>query len=218
MDKTSDSARQAVITAANNMASSGLSPGCSGNISVRYEEGFLITPSAMPYDQLQPDDIVLLHKDGAADAGQRKPSSEWQFHQLIYSRFPQAQSVVHCHSQYATALACLGRPIPAFHYMVAVAGGDNIPCAPYATFGSEQLANLVVATLTNRKACLLANHGQLAYGDSIDSALELASEVENLAKVYCTALSIGEPEILNSTEMNAVLKKFDGYRQPTSNP
>ena len=178
-----------LIEFARRMSASDLSPGRSGNLSVRSDEGLLITPSAMEYGDMNEEDLVELQLDGGKLRGDRKPSSEWRFHTAIYENFPAANAVVHCHSRFATTLACLGRSIPAFHYMVAMAGGKSIRCAPYATFGTEALADLAVESLADRKACLLGNHGQLAWHTSLARAYELAEEVESLSAMYCAAAS-----------------------------
>lgn len=206
-------ARQSVIDAALEMQGSGLSPQRSGNVSVRLGEGMLITPTGMRYEDLLPGDIVFVEGDGSTPAGQRKPSSEWHFHSAIYAAREDARAIVHCHSLNATALACANREIPAFHYMVAVAGGNTIRCAPYATFGTPELADNAVAALENRKACLLAHHGQIAIGGDIEKALELAHEVETLASQYAAVLKLGKPKILDNDEMARVLEKFAGYGQ-----
>lgn len=204
--------RRTVIGTACAMSTSGLSPVCSGNVSARCGDGMLITPSGLAYDTLGPEDVVRIGLDGdAAGLGQRAPSSEWPMHAAIYAARPEAGAVVHAHSPNATALACLRRPIPAFHYMVAVAGGRVIACADYATFGSHELAQNALAALGNRRACLLANHGQLAFGVDLAAALALAHEVEVLATQYCAALHIGTPVLLDDAEMDRVLKKFETY-------
>ncbi len=206
-------ARQSVIDAALDMQASGLSPQRSGNVSVRLGGGMLITPTGMRYEDLLPGDVVFVEGDGSTPAGQRKPSSEWHFHSAIYAARGDAQAIVHCHSLAATALACAHRDIPAFHYMVAVAGGTTIRCAPYATFGTPELADNAVAALEGRKACLLANHGQIAIGGGIEKALELAHEVETLASQYIEVLKLGKPKLLGDDEMARVLEKFAGYGQ-----
>ncbi len=195
------------------MQDAGLSPQRSGNVSARCGDGMLITPTGMPYDELTPDDIVLLSGSGAVEAGQRKPSSEWHFHLAIYANRADAGAVVHCHSLNATALACTGRDIPAFHYMVAVAGGKDIRCAGYETFGTEELAAATLAALEGRRACLLANHGQVAVAATVGDALELAMEVETLASQYVEVLKIGGGRLLDDAEMDRVLEKFAGYGQ-----
>jgi L-fuculose-phosphate aldolase len=202
--------RQQLIATARAMNVAGINQGKSGNVSVRYHDGCLITPSALAYDELEPEDIVLLDRDGRAE-GRRAPSSEWSMHLAILRARPEASAVVHAHSTHATALACHGRRIPAFHYMVAVAGGADIRCAPYATFGSAELAAGAVQALEQRRACLLAHHGLVAFGDSLVAALALAVEVETLARQYWHALQLGEPPELDASEMDRVLEKFRTY-------
>jgi L-fuculose-phosphate aldolase len=204
--------RADVLETAKRMSASGLSHGRSGNVSARWGDGMLITPSGAAYDALEPDDIVYVDAGGTPSGG--KPSSEWQFHQAAYQARPDAGAVVHCHSPNATALACAHRPIPAFHYMVAVAGGTDIPLAPYATFGTEELAAHVAEALRDRKACLLANHGQIAVGADLKAALELAGEVENLAAQYLDVLKLGEVHLLDDAQMAEVLAKFESYGKP----
>jgi L-fuculose-phosphate aldolase len=206
-------ARRAVIDTARAMSRSGLTPGRSGNVSCRWKEGMLVTPSGLPYEELIPDDIVLVRGDGSWPARQRKPSSEWHFHLSIYRARPDAGAVVHTHSLNATVLACAHKPIPAFHYMVAVAGGADIPLVPYATFGTEELARLVAVGVAKRNACLLANHGQIALGATLPQALELAQEVETLSAQYLRVLELGAEHILDGAEMARVLEKFKGYGQ-----
>ena len=189
----------------------GLNPGRSGNLSARVDGGFILTPSGAAYDTLHPDDLVYLTSSGDYGGGQGKPSSEWRIHRDIYARRPDAHAVVHTHSAFATTLACVGRNIPPFHYEVAFAGGADIRCAPYATFGTQELSDHAVAALDGRKACLLANHGVLALGDSLEGALGLAEKVENLARVYWQALQVGEPVLLDEVEMARVVEKFLTY-------
>ena len=208
--------RQQIIDTAQELAARGLSPGLSGNISARVDEGLLITPSAMDYSDLLPDDIVLVPHDGDVPPGQRKPSNETPFHRAIFAAFPDAHAVLHCHSPKATALACLRKPIPAFHYMVAVAGGDDIRVADYFTPASHQLAEASVKALSGRKACLLANHGQVAFGASLAEGLALACEVETLAAMYLDALAAGEPQLLSAAEMAEVRELFKSYRPSRS--
>ena len=202
--------RQQLIETAMAMNASGINCGTSGNVSLRHEQGMLITPSGAHYDDLHPADIVLVSLDGHWAAGSR-PSSEWRFHRDIYSRRPDAQAVVHAHPAHCTALACLGRRIPAFHYMVAIAGGEDIACAPYATFGTQELSDHVLRALSGRKACLMANHGLVCLERDLPHALALAVEVENLARMYCQCLQIGEPVLLDSAEMDRVIAKFSDY-------
>ena len=205
--------RRAVVEAAQAMSREGLSPGRSGNVSARLTGGILITPTGLPYESLTPEQIVLVHDDGAAPAGALLPSSELPLHRAVYEARPEAGSVVHCHSMNATALACAGKPIPAFHYMVAVAGGVDIPLAPYATFGTPALAAAVAATLADRRACLLAHHGQIACGKDLAAALDLAREVEVLAAQYIKTLQIGGGPILGAAAMAEVMAKFRTYGQ-----
>lgn len=204
---------QDVIDTALAMSRRGLSPGRSGNVSRRWQDGMLITPSGMAYDELLPGDVVFVDGGGGVPAGSRKPSSEWRFHVSAYAARPDMHAIVHTHSLHATVLACAHRAIPAFHYMVAAAGGTDIPCVPYATFGTEELARNVAAGLAERKACLMANHGQIALGTSLRAALELTIEVEVLAEQYCKLLMLGEPNILSAEEMLEVLERFKGYGQ-----
>lgn len=205
--------RRAIIDAAKAMSASGLTPGRSGNVSARWNDGMLITPSGMPYDEIRPADIVFVRGDGQVPSKSRKPSSEWHFHLSIYAARPDAGGVVHTHSLNATALACAHKPIPAFHYMVAAAGGCDIPLVPYATFGTPELAALVATGVAARNACLLANHGQIALGASPAHALELAQDVETLAAQYVRVLALGAVHVLDDTEMARVLQKFTSYGQ-----
>jgi L-fuculose-phosphate aldolase len=196
------------------IAAAGLSAGSSGNASERTAQGMRITPSGVLPERLDAEGLVEMSLDGQVFHGRLAPSSEWPMHAAIYLARPDAQAIVHCHSHHATALACCGRDIPAFHYMVAVAGGDSIRCAPYALFGSSELAAHAVTALRERKACLLANHGQIALGETIEAALALATEVEALAAQYCAALAIGGPRLLDADAMNQVMQRFSGYGQP----
>jgi L-fuculose-phosphate aldolase len=205
--------REAIIATARAMNAAGINRGKSGNVSARTGAGFLITPTGIPYDATTEDDIVAMTLDGEA-RGDRAPSSEWRFHRDLYRARNEFNAIVHAHAPFATALACLHRGIPPFHYMVAVAGGPDIRCAPYATFGSPELAALAVAAMADRRACLLANHGMIAAGRDLAGALALAIEVEGLAEMYARALQIGEPAILSGAEMEAVLGKFRTYGQP----
>ncbi len=207
--------RGEIISTAQRMASSGLTPGKSGNVSARIDNGMLITPTGIPYGEIKPADIVAVRNDGTAMAGQRAPSSEWRFHLAIYKARDDVEAIVHTHSLNATALACIHRTIPAFHYMVAVAGGDRITCAPYATYGTEALAKNVVRALGDRRACLIANHGAIAVGETLRKAYDLAWEVETLSAQYARARQLGRPRLLSAREMNQVLEKFKTYgKQP----
>jgi L-fuculose-phosphate aldolase len=205
--------RMRIVATARKMNALGINRGKSGNVSARIDTEFLITPSALPYDETNPGDVVAVDFDGNA-TGPRRPSSEWRFHRDIYAARAEAAAIVHSHSPFATALACLDRDIPAFHYMVAVAGGSDIRCAPYATFGTQALSDYAVAALDGRNACLLSHHGMIALGASLESALALAVEVETLAEMYCHALSIGDPALLGEVEMRAVVDKFAAYNRP----
>ena len=208
------SIRKAIISTALDMSRSGLSPGRSGNVSARCGDGMLITPSGMAYDLIKPADIVFVTDDGTTASKSRKPSSEWRFHLSAYHARPDRSAIVHTHSLHATVIACTGKSVPAFHYMVAIAGGKDIPCIPYATFGTEELAGLVANGLHDRDACLMANHGQIAIADTLPGALELAHEVEVIAGMYAKLLAITpKPPILPDTEMADVLQRFKGYGQ-----
>ena len=202
--------RQQIIATALAMNEQRINRGKSGNVSARIDGGFLVTPSALAYAAMRPADIVAMSATGVA-IGSRTPSSEWRFHRDIYDVRPEVQAIVHAHSSFATSLACLGRGIPPFHYMVAVAGGPDIRCAQYATFGTQKLSDLALKALDGRRACLLANHGMIAVGSSLENALALAVEVEALAEMYWRALQIGEPKPLSSAEMIVVLDKFRTY-------
>jgi L-fuculose-phosphate aldolase len=202
--------RTAIIATARAMNAAGINRGKSGNVSARIDGGFLITPSGLPYADTTVDDIVAVDESGAA-SGTRKPSSEWRFHRDSYCARKEAAAIVHAHSPFATTLACLDRGIPAFHYMIAMAGGNDIRCAPYATFGTQELSDAALSALDERKACLLAHHGMIAVGESLDRALALAVEVETLAEMYWRALQIREPEVLSDAEMQTVLAKFADY-------
>ena len=189
----------------------------SGNISVRAREkgveGFYITPSGMKYSSLKTKDIVFVSLKGIFDKKKGKPSSEWRFHQDIYVNKKEAKAIVHAHSTCATAISTHQKDIPAFHYMVAVAGGNDLKCTKYATFGSKQLSKNIIKALKNRTACLIANHGQVAFGDNLEKAFELAQEIENICHQYINALRIGIPKILSKKEMKIVLGKFKNYKK-----
>jgi L-fuculose-phosphate aldolase len=203
--------RRRIISAARAINDTGLNPGKAGNVSARIRAGFLITPTGLDYGKLRPALIVHMNVDGTVPGRQLRPSSEWRVHRDIYAARPEARAIVHVHSPYATALACARRAIPAFHYMVAVAGGDSIRCAPYATFGTQALSDHALRALDGRRACLLANHGMLAFGDSVDGALALAIEVEFLARQYVLSMQIGGAVRLTRAEMRAVQEKFKTY-------
>jgi|TARA_Y100001933_G_scaffold251919_1_gene290234 L-fuculose-phosphate aldolase len=203
--------RHQLVTVARRLNGSGLNQGTSGNLSARIEAGLLVTPSSLPYEQMEADDLVALDLSGQPLLKQqRRPSSEWRLHADVLSCRPEAMAVLHCHPIHATALACHDRAIPAFHYMVAVAGGDEIRCAPYATFGTKELSDNVVKALEGRSACLLARHGMVTLGKDLDSALRVAVEVETLARMYLQALQLGEPPVLSKEQMRAVHAQFQG--------
>ncbi len=202
--------RQTMVAAARQLSAQGLNRGATGNIGVRCGAAFLVTPSGVPAEDLSPGAMVSMDFSGAA-TGPGKPSSEWRFHRDILAVRPEIGAVVHTHARFATSLACLQREVPAFHYMIAVAGGDSIHCTPYAIFGSQELSSLALQALQDRKACLLGNHGMIALGVDLADALAVAVEVESLCEQYWTALQLGQPNILSSSQMNAVLEKFKGY-------
>jgi L-fuculose-phosphate aldolase len=204
--------RAALAETARQTVSHGLNKGSSGNVSVRLREGFLITPSGLPNDTLQADQMVAVDMEGQS-GGSLKPSSEWRIHRDIYRARPEAQAIVHAHSPHAVSLSCLRRGIPSFHYMVAAAGGKDIRCAAYATFGTQTLSDAVLAALQDRRACLMANHGLVAVGASLDAALSLAVEVEEFCAQYWRAKLMGEPVLLNDAEMDEVLERFKHYGQ-----
>jgi L-fuculose-phosphate aldolase len=207
---------QRVVDSCLAMNARGINQGSAGNISVRYGDGFLITPSGMAYDRLQPEHIVLVDLDGSCEDALR-PSSEWRMHRDIYADRPEAGAVLHAHSNFATALSCLRADIPAFHYMIAVAGGSDIRCADYALFGTQALSDNMLAALRDRRACLLGTHGMICFHDNLDKALWLGVEVETLAKQYWYARQAGEPVILSEEQMEEVLQQFRGYgKQPAS--
>ena len=221
-DRFDDQAlRQQLVTVARRMNGTGLNQGTSGNLSVRIEEGILVTPSSLPYEQMEVGDLVAMDLSGQPlKEKQRRPSSEWRLHADVLSCRPEAMAVLHCHPIHATALACHDRGIPAFHYMVAVAGGDEIRCAPYATFGTKELSDNVVNALAQRNACLLARHGMVTLGKDLESALRVAVEVETLARMYLQALQLGEPPLLSMQQMQAVHAQFRGlhYGQADQSP
>lgn len=205
-------ARAQLLAAAQAMFAVRLSPGTSGNLSIRDGAGFWITPSGVPYDRLGVEMMVFMDMKGKW-SGPLKPSSEWRFHLDVYRARPDAGGICHTHSLHATALACRGEGIPAFHYMVAAAGGPDIRCAPYRTFGTQDLSDVALTALKDRRACLLANHGVIALGPTVEKALNLAQEVEVLAQQYILSRQIGGPAILSAREMETVLEKFRTYGQ-----
>ena len=209
---TSDSeVRQQIIDSVRSFTDQGLGVGTSGNLSARTANGFLVTPTGVPYAQLEPNLLVEMNLDGDVIGGDLKPSSEWRFHMDIYRDRDAAGAIVHVHSPFATAIACCRKEIPAFHYVIAIAGGDSIRCADYATFGTAELSAFAIEALKDRKACLLANHGQIAFDKNVPAAFKMALEVEELAKQYYYSLQLGEPVILDKEEMQTVLNKFATY-------
>jgi L-fuculose-phosphate aldolase len=202
--------RDDAVAAVRRLDELGLNRGSTGNLSVRWGEGMLITPTGMGAADLAPQDLVWLGWDGS-QLGPWQPSSEWHFHQAVYRQRPDLNAVVHTHSTHAAALACLRRPLPAFHYMVAVAGGDSVPLVPYHLFGTEALSQGVGQALRDRNACLLATHGLVAAGSTLAQAMKVVQEVEALCEVYLKALAVGEPAILGAQEMAAVLQRFRSY-------
>ena len=210
--------RDELIATARRMSELGLAPGTTGNVSVRTARGFVVTPSGMAYDQLRGDDAVAIDRDGTIRPGQRAPSSEWQLHKDVLAARPDTHAIVHTHSLFCTSVACLRRPIPAIHYMVVRAGGDDIPCADYATYGTAELAASVVRALGPGHACLMANHGMVALGDSLPAALKLAADIESLAAQYWHAMQLGQPHVLPSDELARVRAQFARYGQPGRKP
>ena len=218
---TEQALREQLVAVARRMNGSGLNQGTSGNLSVRLPEGLLITPSSLPYERMEPADLVAINWQGQPlQEGGRRPSSEWRLHADVLAARPEFLAVLHCHPIHGTALACHDRGIPPFHYMTAVAGGDDIRCAPYATFGTEELSRLTVEAMADRQACLLARHGLVSAGESLDQALRIAVEVETLARMYLQALQLGEPPLLTQAQMQAVHAQFRGldYGQPDERP
>ena len=208
--------RQQAVAAMRRLDALGLNRGSTGNLSLRCasqgQGGMLITPTGMGADDLRPQDMVWMGLDGTTH-GEWQPSSEWHFHQAIYAARPDLQAVVHSHAVHATALACLDRPLPAFHYMVAVAGGDSVPCTPYHTFGSEALSQAVAQAIGERNACLMAHHGLVAVGGTLAQAMKVAIEIEALCEIYLKLLAVAEPALLSPEQMAEVLDKFKSYGQ-----
>ncbi|WP_127903598.1 class II aldolase/adducin family protein [Solirhodobacter olei] len=199
--------REEMVAVCRRMNETGINQGTSGNLSIRCEDGILITPSSLPYERMVPADLVVLRPDGAVD-GARAPSSEWRFHRDILAARPDIAVVLHCHSLNATALAVHGHGIPAFHYMIALAGGPDIRCSRYETFGTQELSDAALEALEGRVACLLGHHGQISLGTTLDGALRLAVEVETLAAIYVAARVLGEPPVLPEDEIERVRMKI----------
>jgi L-fuculose-phosphate aldolase len=210
-----ESLAQQVIDSCLEMNACDINQGSAGNISVRFEDGFLITPSGMAYEHLQPEHIVFVDLQGNC-RDPLNPSSEWRMHRDIYAARSEAGAVLHAHSTFATALSCLRNDIPAFHYMIAVAGGSSIRCADYALFGTQELSDNMLSALKQRRACLLGTHGMICFHDNLERALWLGVEVETLAKQYWHARQAGDPVILSERQMDEVMQQFKGYgKQPT---
>jgi L-fuculose-phosphate aldolase len=214
--------RESLLHTTRKLAELGLNRGTSGNASVRDGSGLLVTPSGMDIEAMTPQHMVAMDMDGAVHTPMLqektqesgialKPSSEWRFHRDILQARPEAGAVIHTHSIFATTLACLRRDIPPFHYMIAVSGGDSIRCAPYALFGSQALSDHALHALKHRRACLLANHGMIAIGETLKEALDVAVEVETLCELFLRALQVGEPALLSEQEMSEVIAQFKGY-------
>jgi L-fuculose-phosphate aldolase len=204
--------REQLLCTMQRLLQSGLNRGTSGNVSVRVEGGLLITPSGMDVEDMLASDMVFMNMAGEweSESG-RKPSSEWHFHLDILRQRPEVGAVIHTHSTFATTLACLRKDVPPFHYMIAVAGGDSIRCAPYALFGTPALSAAALKALTGRRACLLANHGMIALGEDLKQAFDVGMEVEALCEQYLRALQVGEPALLSQREMAEVFGQFRGY-------
>ena len=209
MDHTS--LRESVIAAARSLNKHRLGVGTAGNVSARIKQGYLITPTGMDYEAMAPTDIVSMDMHGNRAEGDLKPSSEWRFHQDIYAARMDVNAIVHTHSPCATALSCTRQNLPAFHYMVAGAGGSSIRCAAYATYGTQALSDHALAALAGRRACLLANHGVIALGEDVESAFKMAELVEELARQYLFSRMAGTPILLDEDEMNVNLEKFKDY-------
>lgn len=205
-------AREEIVGALRDLDARGLNRGSSGNLSLRWGAGCLITPTGMEATQITPCDLVWLGLDGKP-RGHLRPSSEWHLHAALYHKRPALNAIVHTHAPYATALACLRRDLPAFHYMVAVAGGDSVRCAPYHLFGTEALSAAVLQAMDDRLACLLATHGAVSAGATLRQALKVMQELESLCQSYLAALAAGEPVLLTAAEMAEVIEKFRGYGQ-----
>jgi L-fuculose-phosphate aldolase len=204
--------RREMIATCIYMNERGINQGTSGNISVRIEDAFLITPSGIPYNEMQPEDIVVMKVDGSHN-GSRKPSTEWRFHRDIMAKKQKVGAVIHLHSMFCTSLSILRREIPAVHYMIAAAGGSTVPCVPYVTWGTQELADYIVGALETRHACLLANHGMVCVGPSLKKAAWLAVEIEALAAQYWRALQVGVPHVLPDEEIANVMERFKSYGQ-----
>ncbi len=214
MSSMTQTPSEQVLATARAMNASGINRGMAGNVSVRTETGFLITPTGMDYSDMQMDDIVPMTLDGQwQEQSLRKPSSEWRFHRDIYVARAEFSAVIHTHSPFATALACMGLDIPPFHYMIARFGGKDVRCASYATFGTQALSEAALHALEGRSACLLAHHGMIVCAVNMKQALAHAIEFESLCEQYWRVLQLGKPVLLDDTEMARVLEKFASYGQ-----
>lgn len=202
--------RQSIVDAARSMTTLGLNHGTSGNVSVRWEDGLLVTPSGLPYDAMTPDDIVHLRMDGTFEHP-RVPSSEWRIHRDVMANRADVNAVVHAHPIACTAFAICGMEIPAIHYMIAASGGPTVRCSGYATFGTPELSELALEALRDRTCCLLANHGMIATGPSLARAMWLAVELETLCRQYAAALQVGTPRVLPDDEIARNIEKFKTY-------
>lgn len=205
------SLKESLVDISQQLVAIGLNKGTSGNVSVRCEDGFLITPSGISPVDMTADTMVKMQLDGSFEQD-KKPSSEWHFHRDIFQNRPEINAVIHTHSMFATTMACLHKNIPPFHYMIAVTGGDSIRCAPYTLFGTQALSDHALIALKDRKACLLANHGMIAMGSRLDEALAVTIEVENLCEQYWRLLQVtSTPPLLTEAEMRDVFQQFKGY-------
>ena len=202
--------REQLVSASLALLASGLNQGASGNLSMRIEDGFLITPSGVVPTAMAPAMMVKMSFDGQYE-GDIKPSSEWRLHLDLYRNREDCEAIVHTHSTYASALSCLREPLPAFHYMVAVAGGDSVRCAEYALFGTQALSDAVLVAMQSRQACLMANHGLIAIGANLEKAMYIAQEIELLCQQYLAARQVGEPVLLTDAQMQEVFSQFGGY-------
>lgn len=202
--------RKKIISTCLRMNSEGINQGTSGNVSARTDEGFLVTASGIPYALMEPLHVVEMDLDGGY-RGEFLPSTEWRMHMDIYRARPEAQAIVHTHSTYATALACLRRDIPAFHYMIGVTGGTSLRVSDYAEFGTQALSDAMLQAMKGRAACLLANHGQICFGVDLDKAIRLAREIETLCQQYWAACLAGDPVVLTDEQMSSVLRRFKTY-------
>lgn len=204
--------RQQLLAASRRLVELGLNRGTAGNASIRHADGMLITPSALPVAEMTTDSMVRMDLEGKVLQG-GKPSSEWRFHRDIFVARPEIGAVLHMHSTFATTIACLGKDVPAVHYHIAIAGGDSIRCTPYTIFGEQNLSDLALEALHDRKACLLGNHGMIALGKDLADALSVAQEVEYLCEIYWRTLQAGTPQILTAQQMHAVKAKFVEYKK-----